>query len=91
MYNNIFLFLGCRILIRNFLTDNFDNDVHICFTNDKRKHINHIKMKQLAKKTKKCLKLPAQKHCEKSQDVFLNVSMAVISKINNQSMNIYNK
>ena len=71
-------------------TDNFDNDVHICFTNDKRKHINHIKMKQLARKTKKCLKLPAQKYCEKSQDVFLNVNMPVISKINNDNMKIYN-
>ena len=47
-------------------------------------------MKQLAKKTKKCLKLPAQKYCEKSQDVFLIVSMHVISNINNESMNIYN-
>ena len=71
-------------------TNNFDNDVHICFTDDTRKDINHIKMKQLAKKTKKCLRLPAQKHCEKSQDVFLNVSMPVISKINNESIHIYN-
>ena len=71
-------------------TDNFDNDVHVCFTNDKRKHINHIKMKQLARKTKKYLKLPAQKYCEKSQDVFLNVNMPVISKINNDNMKIYN-
>ncbi len=54
-----------------------------------RKHINHIRMKQLATKTKKCLKLPAQKHCSKSQDVVLNVSMPVISKINNEGMNIY--
>ena len=71
-------------------TNNYNNDVHIVFTYDMRKHINHIKMKQLAKKTKKCLKLPAQKYCEKSQNVFLNVSMPVISKINNQSMNICN-
>ena len=55
-----------------------------------RKHINLIKMKQLATKTKKCLRLSAQKHCEKSQDVFLNVSTPIISKINNESMNIYN-
>ncbi len=54
-----------------------------------RRTINHIKIKQLAKKTKKFLKVPAQKHCEKSQDVFLNVPMAVISKINNENMNIY--
>jgi hypothetical protein len=33
-------------------TNYFDNDIHICFTNDMRKDINHIKMKQLAKKTK---------------------------------------
>ena len=71
-------------------TNNFDNDIHICFTNNMRKHINHIKMKQLATKTKKCLRLSAQKHCEKSQDVFLNVSTPIISKINNESMNIYN-
>ncbi len=30
----------------------YDNDVHIVFTNDMRKHINHIQMRQLAKKTK---------------------------------------
>jgi ATP-dependent exoDNAse (exonuclease V) alpha subunit len=72
------------------ITTNFDNDIHICFTNDVRKLINNIKMKQLARKTKKCLKLPAQKNCEKSQDVKLNVDMPVLSKINNEKMNIFN-
>jgi hypothetical protein len=47
-------------------TNYFDTDVHICFTNEIRKSINHIKMKQLATKTKTCLRLLAQKHCDKS-------------------------
>ena len=70
--------------------ENFNNDINICFTNDVRKEVNHSKVKLLARKTKKCLKLEAQKNCEKSQDVYLNISMPVISKINNEKMNIFN-
>jgi hypothetical protein len=68
------------------ITTNFDNDIHICYANEVRKLINNIKMNQLARKTKKCLKLSTHKNCSKSQDVKLNVNLPVISKINNEKM-----
>jgi hypothetical protein len=73
-------------------TNEYKNDVHICYTNKKRIEINHIKMKELYKKNK-CrtgLKLDGLSYDDRSQAVILNKGMPIISKVNNEDIGIFN-
>jgi ATP-dependent exoDNAse (exonuclease V) alpha subunit len=72
-------------------TNEYKNDINICYTNKKRIEINFIKMKELYKK--KCrhgLKLDALSYDDRSQAVILNKGVPIISKVNNQDMGMFN-
>ena len=72
-------------------TDNYNNNIHVCFTNKKRIEINHIKMKELyKKKSRHGLKLDGLSYDDRSQAVILNKGVPIISKVNNEEMGIYN-
>jgi DNA replication protein DnaC len=73
-------------------TNKYINDVNICFTNDKRKEINYIKMHQLHVKNRyrTGLKLDALTYDERSQDVILDKGVPIISKVNNEEMGLIN-
>jgi hypothetical protein len=65
-------------------TNEYKNDINLCFTNAKRMEINYIKMKELYNiKYKKGLKLDALDYDDRLQAVILNKGMPVISKVNN--------
>ena len=74
-------------------TNKYINDINICFTNDKRKEINYIKMHQLHVKNRyrTGLKLDALTYDERSQDVILDKGVPIISKVNNEEMGLINK
>jgi hypothetical protein len=66
------------------------NNLHICYTNNKRIQINFIKMKELYKKNK-CrtgLKMDALPYDDRSQAVILNKGVPIISKVNNEDIDI---
>ena len=66
-------------------------DLHLAYTNRKRKEINDIMMKDVYKsKHYKGLKLEALKFDENSQDVILNKHTPVIAKINSEEIGIVN-
>jgi hypothetical protein len=71
-------------------TDRYINDVNICFTNNKRKEINYIKMHQLHMKNRyrTGLKLDALTCDERSQDVILDKGVPIISKVNNEELGL---
>jgi ATP-dependent exoDNAse (exonuclease V) alpha subunit len=70
---------------------NILNDINICFTNKKRKEINHIKMKEVYHKYyRKGLELAALKYDKRTQDVILNKGVPIISKVNSEDMNLVN-
>jgi hypothetical protein len=72
-------------------TNDFKNNLHICYTNKKRMETNHIKMKELYKKNyRKGLKLDALPYDDRSQDVILNKEVPIISKVNNEEIGIFN-
>jgi ATP-dependent exoDNAse (exonuclease V) alpha subunit len=72
-------------------TNEYKNDVHICYTNKKRMEINFIKMKELYnKKYRKGLKLEGLSYDDRSQAVILNIGMPIISKVNNEDIGIFN-
>ena len=72
-------------------TYKYDNKIHLSFTNRKRKEINEIKMKQVwDARGRKGLLLPALPYDKMSQEVRLNVSMPVISKLNSKEIGIVN-
>jgi hypothetical protein len=73
-------------------TNKYINDVNICFTNDKRKEINYIKMHQLHVKIRyrTGLKLDALTYDERSQYVILDKGVSIISKVNNEEMGLIN-
>jgi ATP-dependent exoDNAse (exonuclease V) alpha subunit len=72
-------------------TNEYKNDVHICYTNNKRIDINIIKMKELNKKKhRKGLKLDGLPYDDRSQAVVLNKKMPIISKVNNEDIGIFN-
>jgi hypothetical protein len=72
-------------------TNDYNNNLHICYTNLKRMEINHIKMKELNKKYyRKGLKLDGLPYDDRSQAVVLNKKMPIISKVNNEDIGIFN-
>jgi ATP-dependent exoDNAse (exonuclease V) alpha subunit len=74
------------------VTNEYNNDINLCFTNEKRKEINHIKMEALYNKNK-CrtgLKLAALSYDERSQAVILNKGVPIICKVNNEEMGFIN-
>ena len=72
-------------------TIKYETQVHLAFTNSKRKHINEVMMKQVwDKRGRKGLKLDALPYDIQSQEVRLNVGVPVISKINCEEMGIIN-
>jgi ATP-dependent exoDNAse (exonuclease V) alpha subunit len=72
-------------------TNEYKNDVHICYTNKKRIEINYIKMKELNnKKHRKGLQLDGLSYDDRSQAVVLNKGMPIISKVNNEDIGIFN-
>ena len=70
-------------------TNEYTNDINLCFTNEKRKEINYIKMKALYNKNKG-LKLAALPYDERSQAVILNKGVPIICKVNNEEMGFIN-
>jgi 5-methylcytosine-specific restriction protein A len=71
--------------------DEYTNDINLCFTNEKRKEINHIKMKELYNKySRHGLKLAALSYDERSQAVTLNKGVPIICKVNNEEMGFIN-
>jgi ATP-dependent exoDNAse (exonuclease V) alpha subunit len=72
-------------------TNEYKNNLHICFTNKKRIDINIIKMKALYKqKYRKGLKLEGLSYDDRSQAVILNKGVPIISKVNNEDIGIFN-
>jgi ATP-dependent exoDNAse (exonuclease V) alpha subunit len=72
-------------------TKDFKNKIHLCFTNETRKHINRVKMEeQNVKKHWKGLKLDALPYDKRTQDVILNKEVPIISKVNCDEMNLIN-
>jgi ATP-dependent exoDNAse (exonuclease V) alpha subunit len=72
-------------------TDEYKNDINICFTNKKRIEINHIKMKELYKKKhRKGLELEGLSYDDRSQAVMLYRGVPIISKVNNEELGVFN-
>ena len=73
-------------------TNEYKNNIHICFTNNKRMEINHIKMKALHKKNnyRTGLKIEGLSYDDRSQAVILNKGVPIISKVNNEDIGIFN-
>ena len=72
-------------------TTKYDTNVHLAFTNEKRKQVNEVMMKQVwDKKGRNGLLLPALPYDIQSQEVRLNVGVPVISKINCEDKHIAN-
>ena len=77
----------------NFIeTDEYKNDINICFTNKKRIEINHIKMKEVYNKKgrRRGLKLDALSYDDRSQAVILYKETPIISKVNNEDIGLIN-
>jgi energy-coupling factor transporter ATP-binding protein EcfA2 len=74
------------------VTNEYTNNINLCFTNEKRKEINHIKMKELynKRKSRTGLKLAALPYDERSQAVILNKGVPIICKVNNEEMGFIN-
>jgi hypothetical protein len=74
------------------VTNEYTNNINLCFTNEKRKEINHIKMKALYNKNKSRtgLELAALPYDERSQAVILNKGVPIICKVNNEEMGFIN-
>jgi len=72
-------------------TDEYKNDINICFTNKKRIEINHIKMKELYKKKhRKGLELEGLSYDDRSQAVMLYIGVPIISKVTNEELGVFN-
>ena len=72
-------------------TNEYKNDIHICYTNKKRIEINFIKMKEMYNKYyRKGLKLDGLTYDDRSQAVILNKGVPIISKVNNEDIGIFN-
>jgi ATP-dependent exoDNAse (exonuclease V) alpha subunit len=72
-------------------TNEYKNNIHICYTNNKRIEINYIKMKELCKKKDyHGLKLDGLHYDDRSQAVVLNKGVPIISKVNNEEIGIFN-
>ena len=72
-------------------TKDFKTNIHLCFTNETRKHINRVKMEeQNVKKHWKGLKLDALPYDKRTQYVILNKDVPIISKVNCEEMNLIN-
>ena len=69
----------------------YTNNINLCFTNEKRKEINYIKMKEVfRKKHRKGLKLDALSYDDRSQAVILYKGTPIISKVNNEELGVFN-
>jgi hypothetical protein len=72
-------------------THTFNTQVHLSFTNKKRKEVNEIMMKKVwDARGRKGLLLPSLPYDKMSQEVRLNKYMPVISKINSKDIGIVN-
>ncbi len=73
-------------------TNEYKNDINLCFTNKKRIEINHIKMKEVYNKNcrKRGLKLDALPYDDRSQAVILYKETPIISKVNNDDLGLIN-
>ena len=72
-------------------TTKYETNVHLAFTNEKRKQVNEVMMKQMwDKRGRKGLLLPALPYDIQSQEVRLNVGVPIISKINCEDLGIVN-
>ena len=73
-------------------TDEYKNDINLCFTNKKRIEINHIKMKEVYNKKgrRRGLKLDALPYDDRSQAVILYTETPIISKVNNDDLGLIN-
>ena len=72
-------------------TKEYTNNINLCFTNEKRKEINHIKMKEVYNQYyRKGLKLEALSYDKRTQKVILNKGVPIISKVNSEDMNLVN-
>ncbi len=73
-------------------TDEYNNDINICFTNKKRIEINHIKMKELynRKGRRRGLKLEGLSYGDRSQAVILYKETPIISRVSNEDIGISN-
>ena len=72
-------------------TKEYTNNINLCFTNEKRKEINDVKMRELnVQKHWKGLKIEALKYDKRTQDVILNKGVRIISKVNSEDMNLVN-
>jgi len=73
-------------------TDEYKNNINLCFTNKKRIEINHIKMKEVYNKKgrRRGLKLDALPYDDRSQAVILYTETPIISKVNNDDLGLIN-
>jgi len=73
-------------------TNEYKNDINLCFTNKKRIEINYIKMKELYNKKgrRRGLKLEGLSYDDRSQAVILYKETPIISKVNNEEIGIFN-
>jgi ATP-dependent exoDNAse (exonuclease V) alpha subunit len=72
-------------------TTKYETTKHLAFTNEKRKQVNEVMMKQMwDKRGRKGLLLPALPYDIQSQEVRLNVGVPIISKINCEDLGIVN-
>ena len=81
--------------VLNLSEDEFKNEfteVHLCWTNNKRKEINHVMMTKAFKKRKdkNYIDVEALKYDANSQDVRLTPNMPVIGRVNRKKLNIIN-
>ena len=71
-------------------TKEYNNNIHICFTNDKRKEINHIMMNKLYHaKNRNGFRIHQLIYDDRSQDMILNINMPIISKVNKESLQLW--
>jgi ATP-dependent exoDNAse (exonuclease V) alpha subunit len=73
-------------------TKDYNNNINLCFTNEKRKEINDIKMRALNAKNhwKGGIKLKALPYDKCTQDVILHKGVPIISKVNSEEMDLVN-
>jgi hypothetical protein len=72
-------------------TNEYTNDINLCFTHEKRKEVMYIKTKEeFRKKHRKGLKLDVLPYDERLQAVILNKGIPIVCKVNNEEMGFIN-
>ena len=71
---------------------NYNNDINLCFTNEKRKLINYYKMRVLNAKNhwKGGIKLKELPYDKRTQDVILHKVVPIMSKVNSEEIDLVN-